>query len=211
MKQLKKGLLIAIEGTDGAGKSTQAKRLKDFFLCQGIPTRYLREPTDGKYGQEIRRLAREGRRQVTPEQELELFIQDRIEDCKNNIQPALNNNELVLIDRYYFSTVAYQGALGLDPKEIWRRNETIAVIPDLVIILDMPVEKGLKRITDQRGDLHDDFEKTDFLEKVRSIFQSMHRPYIHHLSADRNPYEVFEEMRVIIESIVEKNIRTDNL
>lgn len=210
MKQLKKGLLIAIEGTDGAGKSTQAKRLRDYFLRQGILTRYLREPTDGKYGREIRRLAREGRRQVTPEQELELFIQDRIEDCEKNIRPALKNHELVLIDRYYFSTVAYQGALGLEPEEIWKRNETIAVIPDLVLILDMPVEKGLRRITHQRGDVHDDFEKTDFLEKVRDIFQEMNRSYIHHLSADRDPELVFEDMRLLIETLVDKYIKPDD-
>ena len=74
--KLSKGLLIAIEGIDGSGKSTQAKHLAQHFTETGLTVRTLREPTDGHFGQEIRRLAREGRHQVTPEQELELFIQD---------------------------------------------------------------------------------------------------------------------------------------
>lgn len=205
MTALKKGLLVAIEGTDGTGKSTQARRLQQYFSDLGIRTRYLREPTDGKYGREIRRLAREGRRQVSPRQEMELFIRDRMEDCERNIRPALDNRELVFIDRYYFSTIAYQGALGLDTGEIWERNEHIAVIPDLVLILDMPVEKALHRIIHQRGDTHDDFEKADFLKKTRSIFQSMKRPYIHHLSADREPDAVFEAMREKISDLIEKH------
>ncbi|MFC1568882.1 dTMP kinase [bacterium] len=207
MTALKKGLLVAIEGTDGTGKSTQALRLKQHFSDQGLETKYLREPTDGKYGREIRRLAQEGRHQVTPEEEMELFIMDRIEDCEKNIHPALANHELIIIDRYYFSTIAYQGALGLDTDEIWKRNETIAIIPDMVLILDMPIEKALQRITQQRGDTHDDFEKADFLHKAQAIFQSMNRSYIHHLSADRDPDEVFEEMRdLITELIVEYKV-----
>lgn len=206
MKKLQKGLLIAIEGIDGTGKSTQVIRLRDHFSNQGIRSRALREPTQGKYGREIRRLAREGRRQITPEQELELFILDRIEDCKKNIHPALARKELVLIDRYYFSTIAYQGALGLDTQKIWERNEAIAVIPDLVLILDMPVEKSLRRIADNRGDMHDDFEKADFLIKVQAIFRWMDRPYIHHLSADRDPDTVFTEMRDKISELIKKHL-----
>ncbi|MBN2102816.1 dTMP kinase [bacterium] len=206
MTALKKGLLIAIEGIDGTGKSTQSLRLKTYFSNQGIASQYLREPTGGKYGLEIRRLAREGRRQVTPEQELELFIKDRIEDCDNNIRPALERKKLVLIDRYYFSTIAYQGALGLDIEEIRKRNEAIALIPDLVLILDMPVEKALQRIIHERGDVHDDFERADFLKKVQAIFQSMDRPYIHYLSADRDPDAVFEEMRDKIEALIKNHV-----
>ena len=202
--KLSKGLLIAIEGIDGSGKSTQAKHLAQHFTGTGLTVRVLREPTDGPCGQEIRRLAREGRRQVTPEQELELFIQDRIEDSLKNIRPALDRRELVIIDRYYFSTIAYQGALGLDTEEIRLRNEEIAVIPDLVLILDLPVEKGLERIIDQRGDRHDDFEKSDFLTHVRAIFRSMAWPYVKHVSADRDPPLVFEEMKTSIEDLIEE-------
>jgi dTMP kinase len=202
--ELSKGLLVAIEGIDGSGKSTQGKSLARHYTQTGLTVCLLREPTNGPFGQEIRRLAREGRHQVTPEQELELFVQDRIEDCRNNIRPAVERGELVLIDRYYFSTIAYQGALGLDTEEIRRRNETVAVIPDLVLILDIPVEKGLSRIVNQRGDLHDDFEKSDFLMRVRSIFQSMAWPYVKHISADRDQESVFEEMKKNIDELIDR-------
>ncbi len=206
MKSWKKGLFVAVEGIDGTGKSTQTKRLAAYFRDYG-PVALLREPTDVPYGRKIRRIAREGRHLITPQEELELFIQDRMEDCEQNIRPALARGELVLIDRYYFSTIAYQGALGLDTGEIRRRNEAVAVIPDLVLILDLPVEQGLARITHQRGDSHDDFEKADFLEKVRIIFQSMQWPYVRHLSAERDPDLVFEEMKQHIMKLIERQFQ----
>lgn len=206
MTSLKKGLLVALEGIDGTGKTTLIRQLEEYFSKRGLSVRTLREPTDGKYGQEIRRLGREGRHQVTPEQELDLFIRDRIEDCEKNIRPALAKNELVLIDRYYFSTVAYQGALGLETDRIWEMNEKIAVIPDLVLILDLPVDRSLKRITDHRKDEHDDFEKADFLEKAREIFISMNRPYICLIDADRDPESVFSDIREKIERLIGEHL-----
>lgn len=204
---MNQGRLIVVEGTDGAGKTTQAKRLVHYLKSTGYRSRYLREPTDGPHGREIRRLAREGRRQVTPEEELELFIQDRLENCKKNIRPSLEAGEVVILDRYYFSTIAYQGALGLDIDIIRKRNEDIAVIPDLVFILEVPVEKGLSRITHQRGDVHDDFEQADFLRHVREIFLSMDAPYIRHLNADRDTDEVFGEIRKEVDRLLINHIR----
>jgi dTMP kinase len=201
---LKKGMLVAIEGIDGTGKSTEVQKLCMHFTRLGFKTRCLREPTVGRYGMEIRRIAREGRHLITPEEELELFIQDRIEDCEKNIRPALSNRELVLIDRYYFSTIAYQGALGLDQESIRQRNETIAVIPDLVIILDMAVDRSLARIR-ERGDVQDDFERSDFLERVRLIFQSMNFPYVIIIDADRQPEKVFNDLLVFINRLIEEN------
>jgi len=167
---LRKGVLIAIEGTDGSGKSTQVKMLCDSFRQEGYNVRCLKEPTNGQYGQKIRLLAKNGRHLASAEEELELFLKDRIEDCTNNIRPALKRRELIFIDRYYFSTIAYQGALGLDPVMIWNRNEEIAVVPDLVILLDVPVQTGLSRILSFRKEQHDHFENEKFLEGVRKLF-----------------------------------------
>ena len=133
---LKKGILIAVEGIDGAGKTTQVRRLKDHFSRIGLSVVTYKEPTDGNYGQLIRKLAKDGRDNVTPEDEMELFLKDRKEDCNINIKPSLEKNKLVLMDRYYFSSIAYQGSRGLDVNHIWNKNEKIAIIPDLVIILD---------------------------------------------------------------------------
>ncbi|MCX7017301.1 MAG: dTMP kinase, partial [Candidatus Sumerlaeota bacterium] len=124
-----RGLLVVLEGIDGTGKSTQARRLAEALEARGHTTRVLREPTDGPHGSELRRMAREGR--TDPQRERALFIADRREDVERNIRPALARGEIVVMDRYYFSTVAYQGARGLDPDELRAENEAFAPKPDL--------------------------------------------------------------------------------
>jgi dTMP kinase len=198
---LQKGILIAIEGIDGAGKTTQTLMLRDHFARLGYKVSTFKEPTEGFYGQQIKNLAINGRTK-SPEEELELFIKDRIEDCNVNILPALKRNELVLIDRYYFSSVAYQGALGLDQEYILRRNEEIAIKPDLVIILDCAVRIGLSRIQNFRQEEHNHFEKEDYLEKVREIFQKMKSSYIQVVNSCSDADEVFKNTRNIVEDII---------
>lgn len=200
--KLKKGILIAIEGIDGAGKTTQTFRLRDHFRQKGIQAQCFKEPTDGPYGQQIRNLAINGRHSVTYEEELELFIKDRICDCETNLQPALDVNTLVILDRYYFSNIAYQGALGLNINEILERNEQIAIIPDLVIILDLAVKIGLSRITNNRGDEHNHFENEEYLEKVRKIFKQMESPYIQIVNGSQDEDAVFSHIRNIVQDII---------
>lgn len=189
-----KGLLIVLEGIDGTGKTTMAKRLAEWLNRNGHPAIRLKEPTDGPYGRRIRELARDGRHTVSPREELELFIQDRIENCRDNIRPALEKGQCVVLDRYYFSSAAYQGALGLDPETILKRNEKIAVIPDLVLLMDMPVKAGLERISRVRKSAHDHFEGEGYLEKVRSIFLGIRRPFIRVVDASPGPESVFREI-----------------
>ncbi|NHZ84818.1 MAG: dTMP kinase [Planctomycetia bacterium] len=199
---LKEGLLITIEGVDGAGKTTQVQKINNFFSQYGIPVSTFKEPTDGIYGQKIRHLAIHGRHSVTREEEMELFINDRIEDCKTNIIPALKKNHLVILDRYYHSNIAYQGALGLDIKLIRKRNEKIAVKPDLVIILDLAVHIGLSRIIDFRKEEHNHFENEDYLEKVRRIFKKMSGANIQEINASSDEEAVFKNIRNILKNII---------
>jgi dTMP kinase len=199
-----KGLLIVIEGIDGTGKTTMAGRLTAFLNEMGRPAVRLKEPTDGPYGRRIRSLAKEGRHTVSPKQELELFVQDRIENCRDNIRPALERGQIVVLDRYYFSSAAYQGALGLDPEAILKRNEEIAVIPDLVLLLDMPVTKGLERISDVRKSARDHFEGEEYLEKVRNIFLNIKKPYIRLIDASGSQDEVFRRMMEQVNPIVKR-------
>ena len=201
--KLRRGVFIALEGIDGSGKSTQAKDLRDYFREIGFTVSHFREPTDGPYGRKIRQLANGSRHTITPTEEMELFIQDRIEDCRLNIKPALDRRELVLIDRYYFSTIAYQGALGIDPAAILQRNEEIAIIPHQVLIVDVPVSLGLDRIRQFREEDHTDFEKADYLEKVRKIFLSMKAPYIQVVDGARHEEAVFEDLRCIVQNVID--------
>ncbi|MCB1130859.1 MAG: dTMP kinase [Verrucomicrobiae bacterium] len=166
----KPGHLIILEGIDGTGKSTQAKRLGAWFEARGREVVLGREPTDGPWGRKLRESAATGR--LSPEDELEYFLKDRRQHVEEVIQPALDAGKVVILDRYYFSTMAYQGARGFDPAEIRRKNEEFAPRPDLLVILDLDVETALERIG-SRGDTANEFEKRESLQRCREIFLSL--------------------------------------
>ena len=107
---MNKGLLIVFEGIDGTGKSTQLSLLAEYLREKGFAVIETREPTDGQFGQQIRALYT-NRNCVSPEQELELFLADRREHVQNVLAPALQEGKIVLCDRYFLSTAAYQGVV----------------------------------------------------------------------------------------------------
>lgn len=166
-------MLIAVEGIDGSGKTTQAKLLVDYLTRNGFESVYLFEPTNGKYGRLIREQAKSGR--VPPEEEFRLFLLDRKEDVETNIRPALEQKKIVVIDRYFYSSMAYQGARGLDPEMIRTENEKIAPRADLVIYLRIPPEKSSERIINKRNTLPDQFEELEYQAKVASIYEEMNQ------------------------------------
>ena len=135
------GFLIAFEGIDGAGKSTQAKILHDQLAGRGWSVVLTKEPTTGPWGQILRDSAQTGRLSI--EEEVETFLKDRREHVSELILPRLRAGCVVIVDRYYFSTAAYQGARGVDPQELLRRNEEFAPEPDLLVLFDLEVERGL--------------------------------------------------------------------
>ena len=165
-----RGLFIVIEGIDGTGKSTQARRLGEWLASQGREVVLSREPTAGPWGQKVRESAATGR--LSPEDELEYFLNDRREHVAELIAPSLAAGKIVVLDRYYFSTMAYQGARGFDPAEIRRKNEEFAPVPDLLLIMDLAVDAALERIG-ARGDTANEFEKRENLERCREIFLSL--------------------------------------
>ena len=171
------GLFIVLEGIDGTGKSTQTRLLADWFREQGREVVASREPTDGPWGARLRATAATGR--LSPEEELDLLLRDRRDHVEQLIAPALAAGKVVILDRYYFSTMAYQGSRGLDPAEIRRVNESFAPRPDLLFILDLDVDTALSRIGG-RGDTANEFEKHDSLAKCREIFLSLAGgPFVH--------------------------------
>jgi dTMP kinase len=164
------GTFIVIEGIDGTGKSTQARRLAGWFESEGREVLVSREPTDGPWGKMLRDSAASGR--LSPAKELECFLKDRRQHVEELIAPALAAGKVVILDRYYFSTMAYQGARGFDPIAIRRDNEAFAPVPDLLLILDLEVEAALGRIG-ARGDTANEFEQRDNLARCRQIFLSL--------------------------------------
>jgi len=171
----KKGLFIVFEGVDGAGKTTQANRLVERLKKSGHDAIYLKEPTNGPWGQKIRHIAMNGRDHVTPDEELQFFINDREEDSKQNIIPALQAGKVVVMDRYLYSNAAYQGALGFDPGLIFEKNKHFPQA-DIVFYLDIEPEDGLKRVND-RGGANVGFEKIEYLHRVHAVFKSGHNGF----------------------------------
>lgn len=184
-RRLSRGVLVALEGIDGTGKSTQVKRLTTIFREQGYDVLPLREPTDSPWGRRLREGMHVRRRVLSPLQELDLFLLDRRYDVAAHIRPALEACKLVLMDRYYFSTIAYQGALGLDAVEIRRQNETFAPVPDVVFVLQLPPAQALARIRAARGDTDDVFEREDYLQRVDAMFRTLQGPMIQPMPAEQ--------------------------
>jgi len=141
----------------------------------------------------IRKLLSDGRQGISPQEELSWFINDRKEDIEKNIMPALKENIAVLMDRYYFSTAAYQGALGLEPDQIRLENEKFAPVPDRVLIFLTSPEKCLERIESSR-DQKSAFEKLDYLKNVQKIFKSFSGPNIRFIESVGSISDVHEKV-----------------
>ncbi len=170
-KTIEGGVLFAIEGIDGAGKTTQSEILVLRLRKQGFIVASFHEPTDMKWGKKIRELANNGRN-VSAEEELRYFIEDRKQDVEKNIQPALDRGEIVIMDRYYLSNIAYQGALGLDPGMILKEN-VFAPEPDIILILDVAPRIGLTRVHKRENGRPNHFEDPEYLKKVRAQFKTL--------------------------------------
>lgn len=166
------GLLIAVEGIDGAGKTTLAHTLAKQLRACGIAVTLSKEPTTGPWGTKLRASAAEGR--LSPEEELKLLLLDRRQHVDGLIRPALARDEIVILDRYYPSTAAYQGAEGMPVPEILAQN-AFAPAPDLTLILDLQPAQGLARIR-ARGDVPNHFETAENLTRCRDIFLTMDLP-----------------------------------
>lgn len=198
--ELRRGVLIVIEGIDGAGKSTQARLLLKWLLSQGYPAVYFREPTRGRWGRRIKELSRRADA-LSAEEELVLFLKDRQENVERNLKPAMRRGKIVVLDRYYFSTMAYQGARGINPARIRRMNEKFAIRPDLVFILDIDPGLGLERIEwRKRKDLL--FERKDYLAKVRRIFRRFRGRQFIHVDGSRPKKEVHQDIAVRVFSFL---------
>lgn len=175
------GFLIIFEGVDGTGKTTQLELLAENLRQNNYSVVATREPTDGIYGKKIRHLYSH-RDQYSKDEELELFIADRKDHIESVIIPALHSGKIVLCDRYYLSTAAYQGVKGHDPETILQMN-SFAPTPDLALIFQIDIKESISRITTTRGDTLNDFEQKESLQIVAKIFNSINRPYIKYVDA----------------------------
>ena len=192
-----RGFLISLEGIDGSGKTTQARRLVRWLRRRGVRARYTAEPTGSEVGRILKAMA--GRRNVDPRVEAMLFAADRLIHLEKVVKPLLEEGFIVVSDRYLHSSLAYQAASTGDRKWVEELNR-YAVKPDLAILLDVAPETGLKRIKRRRSR----FERADFLRKVRENYLGyVERGELVRVDAERGVDEVFSDLAEIVESFLE--------
>jgi dTMP kinase len=170
-----RGAFIALEGGDGAGKSTQARLLCDWLEELGHTVVVTREPGGTAFGRTVRELVLHGDH-VAPRAEALLFAADRAHHVETRILPALGRGEVVITDRYMDSSIAYQGAgrdLGVDEVRQLNLWATGGLVPTLTVLIDLPADVGRAR----RGGIHDrlESEPADFHDAVRDLFLDLAR------------------------------------
>jgi len=161
----KKGAFICIEGLDASGKTTQARRLVRELKRRGFEAMYTTEPSPGEIGKFIRTYILQRKRRVPIAVEALLFAVDRVDHLERRVKPALQEGKIVVSDRYVYSSLAYQGAAGLDLSWIEEINRSV-VTPDLAIYIDVPPEVVVKRIKRKRSVM----EKLVVQRKVREVY-----------------------------------------
>ena len=160
----KKGTFICIEGLDGCGKTTQAKLLAK-KLGKNYNAIYTAEPSRGKIGTYIRNSYLYGEKRFSIALEALLFAADRIEHLEREVLPALDEGNIVISDRYVYSSLAYQGATGLSLEWIEKINEH-ALKPDLGVFIDIELETAMNRLKAKKSVM----ENTATLQKVRHVY-----------------------------------------
>jgi len=160
-----KGLFICVEGLDGCGKTTQTKLLVRKLRKMSYDAAYTAEPSRGKIGKFIQKYCLHSEKRTSPIVEALLFAADRFEHVTQEVIPALNEGKIVVSDRYVYSSLAYQGATGLDLKWIEIINEH-AIRPDLAIFVDVEPEAVIKRLKPKKSVM----ENLETQRKVREVY-----------------------------------------
>jgi dTMP kinase len=172
-KAVQKNKFIVIDGMDGSGKGEMVERLKAYLQGKGFAVLATFEPTDGDYGKILRKILQEEQDpNKNAEKMLNLYVKDREEHLASTIQPFLRKDHekgnIVISDRYYYATIAYQSVQGLPLPDVIEKNLHFPK-PNLALILDLPPEDALKRIAKARPSI-EKFEKLQFMKKLRGRF-----------------------------------------
>ena len=207
---MKKGFFITLEGCEGTGKSTQAKKIYEYLTNKNIPTILTREPGGCLESEEIRKLLVEGKKNKWDGiSESLLHSAARRMHIKKVIMPALKKNNWVICDRFIDSTLAYQGkGLGVSEKFLRNISEVVCegLTPNITIIFDMDIKKALKRTSIRKS--NNRYEKFDinFHTKIEKYFKTLAKKGGKYfmVNADDSVENVFKN--ILIEFKKRKNI-----
>lgn len=195
-----KGLFIVLEGIDGSGKDTHLKFLAKELRELGYTVVETAEPSRDRVGTFLKRYAKRNEERLPAESEALLYASDRFDHVKNVIKPALLRDQIVISARYYYSSMAYQGAVGVDLDWIKEMNR-FALKPDLAVLLDILPEYSLHRLKRRRSI----YEDSDYLRKVRDIYiKLVNEGDLVKVDADRPKRVVQGELLSMIQDLVER-------
>jgi dTMP kinase len=160
-----KGVFVCVEGLDGCGKTTQTKLLVRNLRRKGVVAVYTAEPSRTKIGEFIKKHCLHSEKRGSSIVEALLFAADRYEHLQNEVVPALKERKVVVSDRYVYSSLAYQGATGLDLTWIEQVNKH-AIRPDLAVFVDVPPEVAVQRLKRKKSVM----ENLETQRKVREVY-----------------------------------------
>ncbi len=204
------GCFIALEGGEGAGKSTQSRRLEEWLRAEGYDVVLTREPGDTAVGQKLRQIVLDpATGEISHRTEALLYAADKAEHVDSVVAPALARGAVVVTDRYVDSTLAYQGAGRALDREVERiaRWATEDLRPNLTVVLDLPPQHGLTRF-EERDRIEG--ESVEFHERVRDMFLQLasgnpERYLV--VDARRSVDEIAAEIRERVEPLLEAATR----
>jgi len=195
-----KGFFICVEGLDGCGKTTQTKLLVRRLRKMGYDAVYTAEPSRGKIGKFIKKYCLHGEKRVSTVVEALLFAADRFEHVESEIIPALDEGKIIVSDRYVYSSLAYQGAAGLDLKWIEMINEH-AIRPDLAIFVDVEPEVVIQRLKPKKSVM----ENLETQWKVREVYiKFVEERELVKIDGNRSKKEVAGDILKVVLGFLEK-------
>ena len=192
-------MFITFEGIEGSGKSTQIQMLKEFFEKKSLKAFFTKEPGSSEIGKEIRSILLNKENKIYPQTEIFLIFADRVQHVEEIIKPNLNEGKIVVSDRYYDSSVAYQGQReGIRKIEIYELIENLDLpTPDITFLLDLPANVGLKRAKNRASLDRFESEEISFHEGVRQNYldlQEQNFQRIVKIDATQSPNEIFSNI-----------------
>jgi dTMP kinase len=202
-------MFITFEGPEGCGKSTHTKKLKSWLEGKSLPVILTREPGGTEVGRNIRDLLLDPKTVLDENTEIYLFAADRSEHVSKIIKPALLAGKVVISDRYFDSTLAYQiGGRGL-PEDLVRYLVMVSargVIPDLTILLDVAPEIGLKRVTLRNKADRFEKEEMEFHCRVRAKYLEIAQHELNRIKMINTDNREIEDIQAEIREIVERKL-----
>ena len=205
---MKRGLFITLEGGEGAGKSTSLAFVRAFLEQAGKRVVVTREPGGTPLGEKIRALLLQGRDDMHADTELLLMFAARAEHLAHVVLPALTAGAYVVCDRFTDATYAYQGGgRGVSAKRISALEDWVqqGLRPDLTLLLDIPIDKGLKRAGQRSAPDRFERETLDFFERVRASYlaiaaQEPQRVKV--IDAGQDFPDVERQLRSVLETLI---------